>query len=168
MLNQFAFSLSPNGYLFLGKAETVRPIQSFYDLVNKHWKVYRCTGNALPSARHHALADNNMLRMEGRAMNRLNKNTGKQGNEQDYPPPSLELGQLRRFNELLLRFLPVGVVVIDRSYRILTANGAARRLLGLRDVALEQDFLHAVRGIPYQDSFRYRCCFSRAQCYHFA
>jgi two-component system, chemotaxis family, CheB/CheR fusion protein len=42
VLNQFAFSLSPGGYLFLGKAETVRPTQSFYELVNKRWKVYRC------------------------------------------------------------------------------------------------------------------------------
>src|SRR6266571_5298456 len=51
VLNQFTFSLSPGGYLFLGKAETVRPVQSFYELVNKRWKVYRCIGNALPSAR---------------------------------------------------------------------------------------------------------------------
>jgi two-component system, chemotaxis family, CheB/CheR fusion protein len=32
---------------------------------------------------------------------------------------------------------------------VLTANSTARRLLGLRDVGSEQDFLHAVRGIPY-------------------
>lgn len=35
VLSQFAFSLYPNGYLFLGKAETVRPVQTFYELVNK-------------------------------------------------------------------------------------------------------------------------------------
>ena len=51
VLNQFAYSLSNGGYLFLGKAETVRPVQSFYELVNNRWKVYRCIGNALPSAR---------------------------------------------------------------------------------------------------------------------
>src|SRR6202011_6062146 len=64
-----------------------------------------------------------------------------------------ELLQLRHFNELLLRFLPVGIVVIDRTYRIVIANGEARRLLGLRDPrdvsAEQQDFLHSVRGIPY-------------------
>lgn len=49
VLNQFAFSLTPGGYLFLGKAETVRPNQAYYELVNKHWKVYRCTGSALPA-----------------------------------------------------------------------------------------------------------------------
>lgn len=72
--------------------------------------------------------------------------------EQEVQPPALEVGQLRRFNELLLRFLPIGVVVIDHSYHILTANGAGRRMLGLRDVAIEQDFLHAVRGVPYHEA----------------
>ena len=85
-------------------------------------------------------------------MNRSHRNAGKQHVDQEPPPPSLELGQLRRFNELLLRFLPIGVLVIDRAYRILTANGAARRLLGLRDMGNEQDFLHSVRGIPYHEA----------------
>ncbi|MBV9229499.1 MAG: PAS domain-containing protein, partial [Chloroflexi bacterium] len=152
VLNQFAFSLSPNGYLFLGKAETVRPMQAFYELVNKHWKVYRCIGNALPSVRRQTLSDISTPRLEGRSMNRQNRNMGKQHADQEAPAPAIELGQLRRFNELLLRFLPIGVVVIDRSYRILTANGSARRLLGLRDVVSEQDFLHAVHGIPYHET----------------
>ena len=152
VLNQFAFSLSPNGYLFLGKAETIRPIQSFYELVNKHWKVYRCIGNALPSMRRESLSVLKTSRAERNAMNRLDKSSGKQNVEQEAQSPSLELGQLRRFNELLLRFLPIGVVIINRSYRILSANGSARRLLNLRDVAIEQDFLHAVRGLPYYET----------------
>src|SRR5258707_4699430 len=76
---------------------------------------------------------------------------GKPLANQEPAPPPLELGQLRRLNELLLRFLPIGVAVIDRSYHLLTANGAARRLLGLREITNEQDFLHAVRGIPYSE-----------------
>ncbi|HEU5226533.1 MAG TPA: CheR family methyltransferase, partial [Ktedonobacteraceae bacterium] len=151
VLNQFAFSLSPNGYLFLGKAETVRPMQVFFELVNKHWKVHRCTGNALPALRRQHFANLDTPRLEDHLMNRQHKNMGKQNTDQELPSPSLELGLLRRFNELLLRFLPIGVVVIDRNYHILTANGAARRLLGLRDVGTEQDFLHAVRGIPYHE-----------------
>ncbi|MBV9259639.1 MAG: PAS domain-containing protein, partial [Ktedonobacteraceae bacterium] len=152
VLNQFAFSLSLSGYLFLGKAETVRPMQSFYELVNKHWKVYRCIGNALPSTRHQSLSELRKPRVERSAMNGPNRSLGKQHAEQEPQPPSLELGQLRRFNELLLRFLPIGVIIIDRMYHILTANGSARRLLGLRDVAVDQDFLHAVRGIPYTET----------------
>ena len=152
VLNQFAFSLSSNGYLFLGKAEAVRPKQSFYELVNKQWKVYRCIGNVPPSTRRLTLPDMHTPRSEERAMNRSLPGTmGKQPVTQESSPPSMEIGQLRRFNELLLRFLPIGVVIINRTYHILTANGAARRLLGLRDAAIEQDFLHAVRGVPYYE-----------------
>ena len=149
VLNQFAFSLSPGGYLFLGKAETVRPTQSFYELVNKQWKVYRCTGSSVPSARRPKLGSVNLANMEKRSVNHPNRIVNKGLDDREPPATSLELGQLRRLNELLLRFLPVGVVVIDRSYRLLTANATARRILGLRDVGNEQDFLHAVHGIPY-------------------
>ena len=151
VLNQFAFSLSPGGYLFLGKAESVRPNQSYYELVNKHWKVYRCMGNALPAASHPDLSSRHLQRSEGQSFNRPIRAIGKPLANQEPAPPPLELGQLRRLNELLLRFLPLGVAVIDRSYHLLTANGAARRLLGLREVTNEQDFLHAVRGIPYSE-----------------
>ena len=149
VLNQFAFSLNPGGYLFLGKAETVRPIQSYYEMVNKHWKVYRCTGSALPATRRQSLGDLTIPHPEGRAISNPQQAVGKTLVNQEPPAPSLEIGQLRRLNELLLRFLPVGVLVIDRSYHILTANGASRRLLGLRDMGNEHDFLHTVHGIPY-------------------
>src|SRR6266699_2654856 len=151
VLNQFAFSLSHNGYLFLGKAETVRPNQSHFELVNKHWKVYRCTGNALPATRRPGSSDILFPRIEGPTSNRQNMAPGKHLIDHEPSPPPVELGQLRRFNESLLRFLPIGVVVIDRSYHVLSANGAARRLLGLRDISNEQDFLHAVLGIPYPE-----------------
>ncbi len=149
VLSQFAFSLSPDGYLFLGKAETVRPTLSHYELINKHWKVYRCTGNSLPIMRR-PYGERTIPHVDGRALTRISRMVSKPNIEQDVSPASLELGQLRRLNDLLLRFLPVGVVIIDRAYRVLTANGTARRLLGLREIGLnEQDFLHAVRGIPY-------------------
>ncbi len=152
VLNQFAFSLSPGGYLLLGKAETVRPQQGSYELVNKHWKIYQCTGGALPMMKRPNPSNLNMpmLTYERQTTNRYTRTLiGKQHNEQETNTPPLEIGQLRHFNELLLRFLPVGVVVINRSYHILTANGAARRMLSLRDLINEQDFLHTVRGIPY-------------------
>lgn len=154
VLNQFAFSLHPtNGYLFLGKAETVRPTQPFYELINKHWKVYRCTGSALPSVRRQVLTAMSVSGLEAEhAMNHPRQNTGKSLTDQEVSTPSLEIGQLRHVNELLLRFLPVGIVVIDRAYHILTMNGSARRLLGLREMINEQDFLHAVGGIPYQET----------------
>ncbi|HLX57872.1 MAG TPA: CheR family methyltransferase [Ktedonobacteraceae bacterium] len=159
VLSQFAFSLNTNGCLFLGKAETVRPNQAYYELVNKRWKIYRCTGSALPMLPQQNLSNLPVARLL-EAGNRSDRGMGSRG--QIYRAQSSqasastqaqtslpELLQLRHFNELLLRFLPVGIVVIDRAYRIVTANGEARRLLGLRDTGTEQDFLHSVRGIPY-------------------
>jgi two-component system CheB/CheR fusion protein len=50
----------------------------------------------------------------------------------------------------MLRCTNVAMVIIDRNYRILTINASARRLLGIREAAHDQDFLHTVRGLPYQ------------------
>jgi two-component system CheB/CheR fusion protein len=36
-------------------------------------------------------------------------------------------------------------------YRIMTINATARRLLGIREIVHDQDFLHTVRGLPYQE-----------------
>ncbi len=149
VLNQFAFSLVPNGYLFLGKAETVRPTSSYFELVNKHWKVYRRTSGLLPIARRPGLPELNVRSVETHNPGNTLPLAGKKSTDAEALQPGVDLGQMRRFNELLLRFLPIGVVVIDRSYHVLSANNAARRLLGLRDTANKQDFLHSVRGIPY-------------------
>src|SRR3989440_8891861 len=153
VLNQFAYSLANGGYLFLGKAKTVRTVKAFYELINKRWKVYRCIGNALPSARRPNSSELSSPRVEHHSSSIPARRNGQQHSDQGHQHalPAQDVGQLRRFNELLLRFLPIGVVVIDRSYRVLTANSTARRLLGLRDAATEQDFLHAIRGIPYAE-----------------
>src|SRR6185436_2388972 len=92
VLDTFAYSLAPTqGYLFLGKAETVRPSKATFEEVNKRYKVYRCVGAPAP-----------------------------------------------------------GQVVIDRNYRMVTTNPTARRLLQLREHAGD-DFLHAARGLPYNE-----------------
>jgi two-component system, chemotaxis family, CheB/CheR fusion protein len=149
VLNQFAFSLAANGYLFLGKAETVRPNQSHYEIVNKNWKIYRCRGTNVSLSRR--LPTKLSIQPVRPQRLSISRPIVKVVNEPDVLNPRLGVNELRRFNELLLRFLPVGVVIIDRSYNLLTANGAARRLLGLHDTGNEQDFLHAVRGIPYAE-----------------
>jgi two-component system, chemotaxis family, CheB/CheR fusion protein len=102
----------------------------------------------MPPGRSQRETSQQLPSLERRPTQQLNELSGKQDSEREYAP-QLEIGQLRRLNELLLRFLPTGVVVIDRSYHVLTANSTARRLLGLRETGIEQDFLHAVRGIPY-------------------
>ena len=149
VLDLFAFSLhQTGGYLFLGKAETARPTKATFEQVNKKWKIYHCMSGPI------TLPQNNSLQnMSGVTPIFERRNRRFQSLEKFAPDhetlPSMDIAQLRRFNESMLRYLPLGVVVIDRSYRILTVNGAARRLLSIRDIANEQDFLHTVRGLPY-------------------
>ena len=148
VLDLFAYSLHQSrGYLFLGKAETARPTKASFELVNKKWKIYRCVGGPLSFTTHPAgvrhvpqviddLRDSHRLPAAGTAHEAT---------------ADTDITQLRRMNETMLRYLPAGVVIIDRNYRILTINAAARRLLGIRDLAFDQDFLHVVRGLPYHD-----------------
>jgi two-component system CheB/CheR fusion protein len=140
VLDIFAYSLAPTqGYLFLGKAETVRPSKTTFEEVNKRFKVYRCVGAPAPG-----LA---ATRGKPSAMRPL------ASPESGAPPPADErmaISDLRRFNELILRAMPVGLIVIDRSYRMVTSNPTARRLLQIREQAGD-DFLHAARGLPYNE-----------------
>jgi two-component system CheB/CheR fusion protein len=151
VLDLFAYSLhQTNGFLFLGKAETARPTKATFELINKKWRIYHCKSGPLTFPPRQ-----NTSRLLGTMSDRPNFMRPLAGYEkqmatqQELPAPDFDIAQLRRFNELVLRHLPFGVVVIDRNYRILSVNGNARRVLGIRDIANDQDFLHAVHGLPY-------------------
>jgi two-component system CheB/CheR fusion protein len=154
VLDLFAYSLHRSrGYLFLGKAETARPTKAKFELVNKKWKIYRCVSGSmafpLNDASIHASGGNNALREQRRRLI-----PSAMSGSLEHTHTELEIQQLRRINETMLRYTNVAVVLIDRHYRILTINATARRLLGVRDVAYDQDFLHTVRGLPYQEMRR--------------
>ncbi len=161
VLDLFAFSLHhTNGYLFLGKAETVRPSQSFYEQIDKRLKVFRCLRSPQPDKNERGVytmprswLSNYEYDASGQSQRKHRvKVTEKEApGHEAYPEMEIDLVELRRYNELIFRFLPSGVVIIDRHYRILTANGNARRLLAFRDLAHDQDFLHTVRTLPYSE-----------------
>src|SRR5215212_3488373 len=150
VLDLFAYSLhQSHGYLFLGKAETARPTKATFELVNKKWKIYRCLGGSMPFPLHENSlqpgANNSWREQRRRPLPPAITNP------HDLTPAEFEIAQLRRVNETMLRNTNFAVVIIDHQYRILTINTAARRLLGVRDLAYDQDFLHTVRGMPYQE-----------------
>ena len=141
VLDLFAYSLhQTQGYLFLGKAETARPSKSTYDLVNKKWKIYRCMSGPLSIPPRPPSDEAPRAQAAAQA-------TPEHGRTMD--PRNADEGDLRRTNEVFLRALPTGICVIDRNYRIVSINASARRLLGVRDPAMDHDFLHTVRGLPY-------------------
>ncbi len=154
VINQFAFSLYPGGVLMLGKAESIHPSQVKFEQISKPWKVYRCSSvyghlARQPSNRRRLNAALTEPESAALAANRNASQLPARAGDENLL--ATEINQLRRFNELLLRFVPVGVLVIDRAYHLWTANTAARRLLGLHNTAKELDFLHSVRGIPYAE-----------------
>jgi len=147
VLDLFAFSLHHNqGFLFLGKAEAARPSKSVYELVNKKWKVYRCIAGPLPTPQR-------MATTAALIASRTSNGGSSSSHEESMPEVAgpIDFASLRRVNELMLRHIPVATAVIDRTYRIISVNPAARRLLGIRDHSTDQDFLHSARGLPYQE-----------------
>src|SRR5689334_7057306 len=149
VLDLFAYSLHHSrGFLFLGKAETARPTKASFELINKKWKIYRCLGGPFAFPLHEGAATISPVLMRENKRGLL---TPGLSSPLDLTSKEVELAQLRRVNETMLRYTNVAIVIIDRIYRIVTINAAARRLLGVRDIAYDQDFLHTVRGLPYQE-----------------
>ena len=137
VLDLFAYSLHDSGgYLMLGRAETARPSTGLFEVVDKKWKVYRCLGGPVgfrgATAHLRPTAAEDVRTLPPRAV------------DEDASTP-------RRFDDLVLRAITVGVVVVDRAYRMVAVNAAARRLLGVRDRGGDHDFLHSVREIPYNE-----------------
>ena len=152
VLDLFAYSLHQSqGYLFLGKAETARPTKASFELVNKKWKIYRCLGGPLAFPVHETSLHADTHYNNVREPRRRRPMAAALPNSHNLSQAEIDITQLRRVNETILRSTNVAVVVIDPQYRILTINAAARRLLGVRDIAYDQDFLHTVRGLPYQE-----------------
>ena len=149
VLDLFAYSLSPSqGYLFLGKAEAARPTKASFELVNKKWKIYRClSGPVAFPIKESALLSRSATAWRGP---HHQHGAAVTSTSLELTSPEADITHLRRINETMLRCTNVAIVMIDRSYRILTINAAARRLLSIRDSAYDQDFLHSVRGLPYQ------------------
>ena len=150
VLDLFAYSLhQSHGYLFLGKAETARPTKATFELISKKWKIYRCLAGPHGFSIHDSSSQTKTVDDLGRETRR--RSTGALPSPHDMTQAEAEIAQLRRINDTMLRYTTVAVVIIDRQYRILTINAAARRLLGIRDIASDLDFLHTVRGMPYQE-----------------
>ena len=152
VLDLFSYSLHPaRGFLFLGKAETARPMKGTFELVNKKWKIYRCLGGPMAFPLQESAVASNQNQNAHRSDARRQLIVPPVPGVLELTQAETEISQLRRINETMLRYTNVAIVIIDRLYRIMTINAAARRLLGIRDIAYDQDFLHTVRGLPYQE-----------------
>jgi len=152
VLDLFAYSLQhTRGFLFLGKAETTRPTKANFELIDKKWKIYRCMSRPIAfPIKENALS----VRIPASNFREPRKRTlsgAPVSNSSEMMEVEIEVSHLRRISETVLRYVNLAVVIIDRAYRIVTINASARRMLGIRDIAYDQDFLHTVRGMPYHE-----------------
>lgn len=152
VLDLFAYSLHQSrGYMFLGKAETAHPTKAAFELVNKKWKIYRCLGGPHTVPLQNPTVATQQYQGFLRQARRRAVAPAAGANSSDMTSAEVDIGRLRRVNETMLRYTNVAIVIIDRLYHIMTINAAARRMLGIRDIAYDQDFLHSVKGLPYHD-----------------
>ncbi|MBV8344285.1 MAG: PAS domain-containing protein [Candidatus Eremiobacteraeota bacterium] len=137
-LQLFAFSLRVGGYLVLGKAETTSPLPQFFTTVNPTLKIFRRQGERLlipaPAMIEGSLSDRPApRRISARgsvAPRRLPGNA---------PAPRWSL--VDRLGAFLFES-PIGIVVVDRNYDIITINQAARALLGVHGQGIGEDLIH--------------------------
>lgn len=134
-LQAFAFSLRPGGYLVLGSAENARALEASFTPESSALRIYRRTAEPGAAVVSFGTATSRPpaptpLRLAPRPTAALPRET-----------------PLATGAEGLVQELPVGLVVVNRAYDIQQINTAARRLLGIHGVAVNQDLIHLVDSL---------------------
>jgi two-component system CheB/CheR fusion protein len=147
-LDIFAYSLRHGGYLVLGKSETALPMGNALSVVDRTLRIYQRQAQGtqphLPLARM-------PVTVEAIARPKKLHSRSPAAPESAWQQPrgesrnTMEVGARA---EELLRRLPIGIVVIDRDYDIVTLNGVARELLGVHGLAIGQDLIHLAQRVP--------------------
>ncbi|HEX5165102.1 MAG TPA: CheR family methyltransferase [Thermomicrobiales bacterium] len=143
-LQLVAFSLRDQGYLILGKAETVSPLPEYFSLEQPRLKVYRRVGERvlIPTARIRDSVPTLPIRVTPPRIHGADGAALRLRREQAAATPSAE-----RAEAILLR-MPVGVVVVNQRHDIQMINVAARRLLGIHSEAIGEDLIRLVQYVP--------------------
>ncbi len=145
-LQLFAYSLKDGGALILGKSETPSPLGEFFSPWDKQNKVYRRRGERflMPAV---SSADPTPLP----SRNRSGVVPARTTEFASAVRERREAREERGHDDIFLQKFPVGVVVVDRRYDILSINAAARRLLSISDPAVGEDLLHMIQGAHYAE-----------------
>jgi two-component system CheB/CheR fusion protein len=143
-LRLFAFSLRNDGYLVLGKAETVSPSAEHFVGDHPQLKIYRRRGERLliPPPLDMDIPHTTAQRTVRQQ---------RQGIVSELSRVQQQLQHSRSTNETLLLNLPVGVVVVNQQYDIQEINSTARRMLEIYSSAIGQDFVHLAQTLPARE-----------------
>ena len=136
-LQAFAFSIRPGGFLVLGSAETVRPLQTHFDVDQPGLHIYQRNAERPPSLGA-GIQLETPLPPQG---------PGRAASQSLVLPRAITRGQAAPLAAGVLQQLPIGIVSVTSRYDIEFINAAARRLLGIHEIGIGQDLLHSLAGI---------------------
>ncbi len=141
-LQLFAFSLRDGGYLVLGKAESTTPLADYFRAVNSTLKIYQRQGERIliPPTR---IKDSTVNAAPIRDAIKTASQVA-QGSLLRSPDARPSLHELIGS---VVTSSPLGIVVVDRRYDIVTINSAARALLEIHGVGVGEDLVHLVRQV---------------------
>ncbi len=137
-LETFGFSLRDDGRLVLGPSETVAAMPSLFVEENARLRIYRRQPgpNPLPMTR------------TARARPHRDPEAPLAAAIRSTRRDLLASTDSNEAAEALLLDLSLGIVVVDPRYYITRINTAARRILGIRGLAFDQDFIHLAESLP--------------------
>lgn len=132
LLPTFHYALKPNGYLFLGSAETVGNLDDLFAVVDRRWKIYQ-------------RRDNEMARREYYRFPKLSQTSGtpKAQPPHEEKKPGEDYGPLVR--GLLLRDHVPAAVLINRQNELLYLHGSTGHFIELTTGHPTNDLLRMVR-----------------------
>jgi two-component system CheB/CheR fusion protein len=127
VLSHFHFALTQSGVLMLGPSETLGPLADGFEIVDKHWQLYRKGGEVrTPVETRQRPASSPDVRLTA------------------LPPARHSLGQLLSvYDALLEETMPPSLIVNERGELVHTIGGAAR-FLRLRDGRQSLDVLDLI------------------------
>ncbi len=145
-LQLFAFSLRDGGYLALGKSESVTPLAELFTVEEPRLKIYRRVGERV------LIPPTRLKPSLGAPPPRTTaQRPWSAGADESEARVQRELQRSRVASEradTIMQRLPIGLVVVNRRFDILTINSVARQLLGIHTTAIGEDFIHLVQGVP--------------------
>jgi two-component system CheB/CheR fusion protein len=172
VLQLFAFAVRDGGYLALGKAETIKPLEANFEPVHPHLTLYRRRGERVlpPIARmtvspiHSPISLPELRTGIGSTISHMRSPDADPGDVIVSPaasiyqssalgpqaPALLASRSFHSTSESLGNYLleaEVGVILVNHDYDIQMINSAARYLLGIYRVAVGNDLIHLTQNV---------------------
>ena len=143
-LEIFAYSLRDGGCLVLGKSETPHPVEQLFVDVDRQLRIFRRAGarRTLPPPRLPRLGPPLLASSSVAPRTPSALEFALQQNDVDRREP------VASRSEDMVRRLPIGIAVVNRTYDIELINGVGRDLLGIHGIATGQDLIHLARRTP--------------------